>query len=104
MPPQPPAPRHALDDELAAMCLEERPQLYALAGIDYAADDGGLIGWVLAWPGRVVLYCYGRSRTCTFPDFAAFWKASAAHPRADDLRLIPMDGRPVPEGACDPLR
>ena len=87
-----------LDAELWALCLEERPQLYALAGMDYAAGDGGLIGWILAWEHRVIIYwCGGHRSVSVFASLADFWSQHKAHGRDSDVRIVPMDGQPRPQ-------
>ncbi|WP_046469866.1 hypothetical protein [Allosalinactinospora lopnorensis] len=87
----------SLDSEIAALCLEERPQLFALAGVDHETENGGLIGRVLAWPNRVVVYWDGQRDVSSYRSFADFWRSASRHERSGDVRIIPMDGQPVPD-------
>ncbi len=91
------ATTYSLDSEIAALCLEERPQLFALAAVDHDANDGGVIGWVLAWQTRVVVYWDERRNVSRFHSLAEFWAKAKKHERSADVRIIPMDGQPVPE-------
>ncbi|MBB4932272.1 hypothetical protein F4561_003092 [Lipingzhangella halophila] len=86
-----------LDAEVTALCLEERPQLFTLAAVDHEANDGGVIGWILAWKHRVVVYWDGRSNVTTYRTLAEFWKQASEHERSNDVRIIPMDGQPIPD-------
>ncbi|RNL85331.1 hypothetical protein [Halostreptopolyspora alba] len=86
-----------LDSEIAALCLEERPQLFALAAVDLDANDGGVIGWILAWKNRVVVYWDSHDRVSTFRSLAEFWTRARQHERSHDVRIIPMEGQPVPD-------
>ncbi|RCV54601.1 hypothetical protein [Marinitenerispora sediminis] len=86
----------ALQDAMAAMCLAHRPQLYALAGMDYAEHDGAILGWLLAWSDQVVVYRFDRINVTAYPSIAEFQAAHEKRFRSRELTLVAMDGQPTP--------
>ncbi|MEV2275378.1 hypothetical protein AB0I72_07310 [Nocardiopsis sp. NPDC049922] len=89
---------NALDDAVTAMCLESRPRLFALARMDYQAEDAEIIAWLLVWDERIVVQRCDRSNVNSYETRADFMAVYGPRLKNRTYKLVSMDGRPMADG------